>query len=167
MKKYKRILTILISVLIMIQSIMFNTKVVYANTHEEGDNVVYREVAPNASLIWGFAPNVGAYKYYVDDATSIPTGGNYYFWKYGDNNKFGAIEKGKLFTYVMNVGLGLTLSNDRLIQLRDAYYSAITNVESGYLYDGQGTKLGICLNDITGCTYEFAQGNKDITVPST
>lgn len=167
MKKYKRILTVLISVLIMIQSIMFNTQVVYAKEHESGDNVVYKESALFVDLNFPFVPNVGQYKYYVDDAAGIPTGGGYYFWKYGENDKFAAVPQSKIFAYVLNNGIGLTVSDTRLAELVQAYYGTFVNLESGFLFDGQGNKLGICLNDITGCVYENAPQNTDITIPST
>lgn len=166
MKRYSKLLTVFMKVVVFLYLIFCSTQVVYAANHVSGDNVVYRESAPFVQLNFPFVPNVGEYKYYVDDATGIPSGGGYYFWAYG-NDKFGAIQQNKLFTYVLNNGLGLTVSDTRLAELVNAYYGSFLNLESGYLFDGQGNKLGICLNDITGCIYELAPNETDITVPST
>lgn len=155
------------TVLVFLYFICSDIQVVYAANHVSGDNVVYRESAPFVDLNFPFIPNVGQYKYYVDDAAGIPTGGGYYFWKYGENDKFAAVSQSKIFAYVLNNGVGLTVSDTRLAELVQAYYGSFLNLESGFLFDGQGNKLGICLNDITGCTYENAPQNTDITIPST
>ena len=145
---------------------IFSTLKVQAATHESGDNVVYKSscVVPNYN--WTYAPAAGAYSYFVDDAAGIPTGGGYYFFKYGNNDKFGAFAKDKIFTFILNSGLGLTVSDERLSTLIQAYFSSTVNAESGTLYTGNGNVLGVCLNDISGCTYEAYPSNTDVTVPS-
>ena len=162
MKRYKKYIVIIMSVMMLVYSI-FNNKIVYA---DNGDNVVYRESSTLPQLTWTYLPNAGFYTYYVDDASGIPTGGGYYFWKYGNDNKFAAIQQNKMFTYILNTGVGLTCSSERLSTLISAYFTSLSNVETGFLYDGQGNKLGIVLNDITGCVYEAYPTNTDISVPS-
>lgn len=136
-------------------------------SYAEGDNVVYREAGVLPQLNWTYFPNPGNYTYYVDDASGIPTGGGYYFWKYGNDNKFAAIQQSKIFTYMLNTGIGLTCSSERLATLISAYYTSIANLDTGVLYDGVGNKLGIVLNDISGCVYEAYPQSTDITIPST
>lgn len=171
MKKYKRILTILISVLIMIQSIMFNTQVAYAKEHEEGDNVVYKVSVTGDEFLFDYTPPAGLYKYKVDDSTGIPTGStvnSMCYFKYGDNDKFGAIQSSQFVTLIVNKGLGLVMSDDKLAAFYTSYLSAISGTSHmSQLLDSNNNVLGYVLNDISGCVYDAAPNKTDITIPST
>ena len=106
----------------MVNCIGFNTLLVFADgggrIHQSGDNIVYKEAITldseaNSQIQWGWQPSSGFYVYKIDDASGIPTGtvtNGMCFFKYGDNNKFGAIASSQFITLIINNGLGLVIS---------------------------------------------------------
>lgn len=158
---------------------LFNTKVVFAaKFHQEGDNVVYKEsvtlddLSENSFTQWGWSPSSGMYVYKIDDKTGIPTGSvinGMCFFKYGDDDKFGAIASSQFIALIVNRGLGLVLSDEKLQTFYTAYLQNISgapNNKAGSLVDSNGNVLGLCLNDISGCVYDAYPQNTNIDIPS-
>lgn len=177
MKRYRKILTVLLTVMVLLFQIICNTQVVYAaHVHQQGDNVVYKEAVTldsqsNSNIQWGWSPSAGMYVYKIDDASGIPTGSvtnGMCFFKYGDNDKFGAIPSSQFIALIVNHGLGLVMSDVKLQAFYSAYLSNISaggNNKAGSLIDGNGNVLGLCLNDISGCVYDSYPQNTDISIP--
>lgn len=178
MKRYSKLLTVFMTFVVLLY-FLFNTKVVFAaKFHQEGDNVVYKEsvtlddLNENSFTQWGWSPSSGMYVYKIDDKTGIPTGSvinGMCFFKYGYDDKFGAIASSQFITLILNRGLGLVFSDEKLLAFYTAYLqniSGVHNNKAGSLVDSHGNVLGLCLNDISGCVYDAYPQNTNIDIPS-
>ena len=115
-------------------------------------------------------------KYYkIQDATGIPQSTllNPQYFYTNDNVTFNSVSGTDLFMLILNRGIGLILDPDNISTYINAFYNAIgpnhlDNTNSKYvqggLYDSHDNFLGYCLDDITGCYWEYLQTD-NYTVP--
>lgn len=171
MKHFKHLI-IYLSILSLILVTMFSRKPLK----------VYADV-PSSQLVISHGSSWGNYdfvyslqrKYFtIEDSTGIPVydGTPRYFYT-DDNETFYILDGAKLFTVVLNRGVGITLKNDLLTSLIQGFFSSINIRDSqgnryiqGGLYDNNNNFLGYCLNDISGCYYQGLDGSPNIRIPS-